>query len=280
VTDLDNTLYDWVTYFARSFSKLVGELTLLLQVSEEQLLDEFRAIHVEHCDSEHPFAALELPSARRRFPALDRRGLAEALLPAFTAFNAERDRTLRLYDGVIEGIDRLRSMGIVVVGHTEATMPNAIFRLKKLGLVGMLSRLYALEGTPLPHPRRGVAPSAKGLEGFIVQVPRKERKPNPALLKDIAVREGVPIARTSYLGDSLTRDVSMAKLAGVRAIWAKYGRDYSASDWDTLVRVTHWTDTDVAREAALRQEFSDIRPDHTVDCFSEVVELLSASSSS
>lgn len=45
IADLDNTLYDWVTFFARAFSAMVDELETLLTIDRERLLDEFKVVH-------------------------------------------------------------------------------------------------------------------------------------------------------------------------------------------------------------------------------------------
>jgi phosphoglycolate phosphatase len=66
----------------------------------------------------------------------------------------------------------------------------------------------------------------------------------------------------------------MAKSAGVTAVWARYGTEYERSLWDILVRVTHWTDEDVAREAELSNLYSDIQPDYTIEEFADLPEVL------
>ena len=96
-------------------------------------------------------------------------------------------------------------------------------------------------------------------------VPQEERKPNPQLLADICRKEGADIASTYYVGDSLVRDVAMAKQAGVTAIWARYGTIYDPECWTYLVKVTHWTDEDVSREKALRAKYRDVVPDYTIE---------------
>lgn len=72
ITDLDNTLYDWVTFFSAAFRSMVGELNKLLDVPEETILSEFKTIHQRYGNSEQPFAVLELPSLQRRFADLSR----------------------------------------------------------------------------------------------------------------------------------------------------------------------------------------------------------------
>jgi hypothetical protein len=59
ITDLDNTVYDWLTAFVPAFYAMVREAAPLIGVDEEELLDELQAVHRKHGDSEHPFALLE-----------------------------------------------------------------------------------------------------------------------------------------------------------------------------------------------------------------------------
>jgi len=272
ITDLDNTLYDWVTYFARSFSAMVIELARILETGLPVLLEEFREVHRKFGDSERPFAAFALPSVRQRFPGLGPRELKDRLDPAFHAFNSQRKRHLRLYDGVATTLAALRQNGVTIVGHTEAMAVNAWFRLSYLGVAGHFKHLYALENHIDEHPlaRPLLIPPPKD---FIQFVPRAERKPNPLLLLDICRREKVAVAEAAYIGDSMTRDISMARAAGVHSTLALYGRSYSVEDWHTLVAVTHWTEEDVRREEALRSRCVNERPDAKAANFAELVDL-------
>ncbi len=189
------------------------------------------------------------------------------------AFNSTRDEHLRLYPKVHETLSALRDFGVPVVGHTEAIAVNAYYRLHKLEVINLFRRIYALEGhlEPHPNPQRNLnqAPPSE----LIRIVPKSERKPNPALLLDICKREGVEPEDTWYVGDSLTRDIGMAKAAGITAVWAHYGLHYDPKLWNILVRVTHWTDEDVKREAELRAKYNEVQPDHTIDNFSDILHI-------
>ena len=144
----------------------------------------------------------------------------------------------------------------------------------KLDILKYFKHIYAPEGFLEPHPNPSRAVELTPPPGLIEIIPRSERKPNPELLQDICRREGIRLSDACYVGDSLSRDVSMAKTAGVTAVWARYGTTYERSLWDTLVRVTHWTDEDVAREAALSSLYSDIKPDYTIGEFADLLEVL------
>src|SRR4051812_41457916 len=91
VCDLDNTLYDWVSYFVPSFYAMVDAVVAITGCEREKLLDDFRAVHQAHSDAEHPFALLETETIKRRYSSAK---AVKELDPAFHAFNSERKRHL------------------------------------------------------------------------------------------------------------------------------------------------------------------------------------------
>ncbi|HEX7861704.1 MAG TPA: HAD family hydrolase [Verrucomicrobiae bacterium] len=271
ITDLDNTLYDWVTFYSRAFRAMVQELSVLLGVPTEQLLTEFQAVHRRYGTSEPPFGALEIESVLNRFGNTDSKALLLHLDPAFRAFNSARKKYLKAYPYVEETLGALRAANIRIVAHTEAVFENAYYRLLKLGLADSFTHLYTIESA-LPHHPTGSKLLPR--PPYVSVLPNSERKPNPRLVRDICAREGINPRDAAYIGDSLTRDVAMAVDAGVTAIWAHYGRSFSREDWELLVRVTHWTADDVKAEERLRHESSTKHPDFTVESFQEIRSIL------
>ncbi len=270
VTDLDNTLYDWVSFFSPSFDAMVQELQDLIEVDRQTLLDEFKSVHQRYGNSEQPYAILELPSVRQAFGGATESELVQKLQSPISAFDEARTKLLHLYDSVEETLSDLQNHGHVVVGHTEAILINSYYRMTKLDITKFFTRLYTLEGQWEDHPasdgKRKLAPPPD----FVETIPQTERKPNPDLLRDICNREGFSVDEAIYVGDSLTRDISMAKSAGVLAVWARYGTYFDRTHWDTLVSVTHWTDEDVKREEMLKEMFQNVQPDHTIDSFGQL----------
>ena len=272
VTDLDNTLYDWITSFVPAFYSMVDVASGLLDTPKEKLLDELQAVHRLYGNSEHPYALLETPTVASQFLGLSRDEKRERLDPAFHAFNRARKNSLRLYDGVRETLEVLRQSGAVVVAHTDAYAGNSLFRLGRLQLTELISRLYAPQyemKSAMMHIPSG---SADVPTHYLRPLPFEERKPNPQVLIDICADHLVLPANTLYVGDSLTRDVYMAERAGVHSAWARYGNDYNRDLWPRLVRVTHWTEQDVLREKNLQAEARNVVPDVELASFSEVLD--------
>jgi phosphoglycolate phosphatase len=276
ITDLDNTLYDWVTFFAHAFDAMLTELTRILSVERRVLIAEFKEIHQRYGSTETPWAALELPSARMMFPNATPAEMAQYLDPAFKAFSAERKRHLVLYDGVASSLEELANNGIALIGHTEALPINAFYRLTLLGVVHLFKRLYTVGGRTIDHPfpdRIRTLPP----EDLIRTLPPSERKPNPEVLLDICRFEGQPPDQCLYVGDSLTRDVAMAKRAGIKVAWAQYGTRYDPALWNSIVQVTHWTSDDVAREAKLKESSRNVKPDFIINRFDELLPVFGLS---
>jgi len=102
-----------------------------------------------------------------------------------------------------------------------------------------------------------------------------QAKPNPAVLLEICGNEGISPENAAYVGDSIARDILMAKKANVYAIWASYGAHHDASLYQALVRISHWTTDEVKREQMLKEEAKNIAPDYILrDSFDEVLMAL------
>lgn len=266
VTDLDNTLYDWVSWFVPAFYAMSERAAEILDVDHETLLDELRVVHRHHGSSEHPFSLLETATVRMRLNGMSNSAQREHLDEAFYRFNSVRKHTLKLYGSVSATLEALTNHGIPVVGYTDARTPNSLFRVNRLGLDVFLEHLYA------PASRFPSDPSLhEHDEVFLRVLPESDKKPNPMVLLDICRDFAVDPAHTVYIGDSLTRDVYMANTAGARSAWARYGTLSDPTLWEKLVRITHWTEEDVENEARLKMESAGTQPDYILDQFSDLL---------
>lgn len=276
VCDLDNTLYDWVGYFVPSFNAMVEAALPIIECDREKLLDDLREVHQRHHDSEQPFALIETSVVQRRFAGMSLAEMATALDPAFHAFNSMRKRTLELNPGVMEGLSVLHRAGLILVAHTESRLYGAFDRLLRLEILQYFRKVYCRERPTSIHPSETA--SAAWLKRIPMHLVRElahhQAKPDPDVLLEICRTEGVDAPDAAYVGDSIARDILMARRAGVFAIWAEYGAKHDHRLYADLVRVTHWTPDEIAREEKLRVEARSIRPDYTAS--SSFLEVLTA----
>jgi phosphoglycolate phosphatase-like HAD superfamily hydrolase len=271
ITDLDNTLYDWVSFFARAFNGMVDVATEILHVDRDQLLDDLKAVHVANRDSEQPFSLLETATVHRQLQALSRHERYLELQPAFRAFDELRARHLTLYPGVKETLARIAATGCSIVAHTEANIVNALVRLEKLDLLELIPVVYTVRVERNSHPDAGREPIVKRLGHRVRCRQTSARKPDVQVVEEICRDAQVSPTETLYVGDSIAADIGMAKAAGAWAAWARYGTEYDRQLWKDLVRVTHWTVDDVARAQQASELYGSVRPDVVLEGFSDLL---------
>lgn len=269
ILDLDNTLYDWVAYFVPAVQAMVTVAARLIDVTEEELRRDLQLVHRGHGNTEHPFALIETAAVERRLPGMSPRERHARLLPAFAAFNEIRRNHLRLYPGVEGTLRAVKSTGCRIVGHTEAKDVNISSRARTLGLDAMLEAVYAPRFVGPPHPlgadrRRTPAPIE------VRVLPPTARKPDPEIARQIADQLGVPSAHCLYVGDNLSKDVAMAKRAGMYAAWARYGTRHDPALWRDLVNLSHWDSAAVTTAETAGEDPSRFAPDVTLEAFQEL----------
>lgn len=264
VSDLDDTIYDWSGFFVPAFYAMADEIAAITGIDEDALLDEYRMTHQRLGSVEYPYATLQLPSIRKKYPKLSDDELKQVFRPAFQKFNSIRNSHLHLFSGAEAALDTLYNNGITLIGYTESSQETGVYRLQKLGVEKYFKHIYAFES--------GFQSSYAANEKVI---PVHRRKPDVELLSGICQREGYLPGEVVYVGDSLTKDVYMAKAAGVTAVWANYFRednDYS----EKLLKITSWLPEDYEREKALARhlERNDIKPDYVIHSFCELTGIV------
>src|SRR6266481_2437428 len=117
ITDLDNTLYDWVDVWHSAFKAMLDRLVKASGLPQETLLPEFKKVHEKYGTSEYSFSIQELPSLQARSPGED---LVRKFDDAIVAYREARNSKLRLYPHVLETLQSLKDKGCLLIGYTES----------------------------------------------------------------------------------------------------------------------------------------------------------------
>ena len=256
ITDLDNTLYDWVEIWYRPFRAMLERLVADSGVPQAVLEQDFKEVHQRHGTSEYAFAIEELRSLIQKHPGED---LTKRYAAAIQVYRSQRRDVLALYPGVADSLKTLKGLGCLLIAYTESTEFYTAYRLKKLHLDLLLDYLYSPQDHDLPsglsrQQIRSYPPEHYRLQNVVqAHTPSGELKPNPRILRDIIDTVGANIEETVYVGDSLMKDIVMAKAAGVTDVWAKYGVAQNRPAYELLRNVTHWTPTSVEREKTISE---------------------------
>jgi phosphoglycolate phosphatase len=252
VVDLDNTLWDWVGVWSRSFDAMLKELLQDPGLEEAQLKKEIRQVHQNRGTTEYSFLLDEIPSLK---PYLKGTTTQARFAGALHAQNSARFHSMALYPGVLSTLMRIRQSGVVIVAYTESVAFWAEWRIRRTGLDGVLDYLYSAPDHDFPAgvtPRkvRSKPAGEYGLKKTVhLHVPKGMSKPNPAILAQIVNEHAIEGLQSVYVGDSLRRDVAMAQSVGAIDVHARYGVPSDQDGYLLLTDLTAWTDEQVAEEA-------------------------------
>lgn len=269
VTDLDNTLYDWLGMWHAAFGALLETLLARTGIPSDKLLQEIQEVHRRHGTAEYAFLLEELPSLRNLHPATDPLKIPLLYQDAIDAYCQARRERLRLYPTVMETLQHLKHSGCLTVGYTESPAFYTNYRLRRLGLDGLLDLVYSPPDHELPQ---GVSRDEIRLyppESYELKktkhrlTPEGELKPNPKLLLDILQDVNADPEDAIYVGDSLMKDVTMAQLASVTDVYAKYGDPVRREEYDLLRAVSRWTDEQIQEEVVLYQR--GVKPTYVLE---------------
>jgi FMN phosphatase YigB (HAD superfamily) len=254
VTDIDNTVFDWVRYYVTSFNALLDTVADRVGSTRGVLAAEAREVFQRHGSIEYPFLAQELDSVNRFYGLDIDRMLSDAVYLGREAFmQASRD-VLRPYDDVHDTLRAIKNHfpDLPIVALTDAPRYVAMWKLNKLGILSFFDAVYGLADPRVPtceiNRRVKVDPeillkhlqqSNFGFKGKIRILPDEYEKPGvrglKTVLMDFEMDEPAEVrSRVLWVGDNLRKDVGLGNRLGVMTAWAKYGTNIEASALESL----------------------------------------------
>jgi phosphoglycolate phosphatase len=273
ITDLDNTLYNWVDYIVPSLEAMVASLEATTGLPRVRIVQSLKAVYARHESNEYPFAIQESELFKPYEEDFDSFS-ALVLDPARKAFAAARERYLRPYPGVRETLDELRARGLKVVGLTDAPRNAAELRLKTLRLDGHFDALYTLPGYALPlnvdpEIRRRQEAGHYRSRTPVVELPPDAEKPSPTGLRRVLADFRLAPREVLYVGDNVKKDMPVARACRVTGVWAEYGTYVPAEYRDRLaiISASMVTRRHVAEETPTRWPLS-------ISSFVQVLEIV------
>ncbi|MGI5863422.1 MAG: HAD family hydrolase [Myxococcales bacterium] len=283
VTDMDNTLYSWVDYIVPSIEAMVDSLCRTTGSPRIKVVQALKAVYERYESNEYPFAIQE--SALFDEFSSDFESFNKLVItPAREAFSAARRRYLQPYRGVVETLRKLKEWKVPVVALTDAPRNPAERRALKMKLDGLLTALYTLPAFPFPDS--GIDPEIRKreeaggiqLECPVYELPRELEKPNPAGLLRICADLGVEPSEVAFVGDSLTKDVRVARETGALDCWAEYGTYVSAEYLERLAIISAPSAT--RRHLRHAPDERTGRPTVRLSCFEQVLDVVTSSRAS
>lgn len=276
ITDLDDTLWDWLEMWYNSFEPFIKTISTSFNIDFEVLEKDFKNLHQKYHTSEISFAFHELKTLNDEQKKIisDGNNNSKSIIHQYYS---NKKNHLKLYEGVRRTLEILKKNGILIIGFTESNAFFTKYRIKHLELDGLIDCIYTPLGFGIPESVKTYY--AEGYwepsETLIRHLSNKDKKPNPEILEIIIADYNLKKNEIIYIGDKLDRDIQMAIDVGVTSVYASYGNVIDNKKYELLRNVTHWTDEEVEREKAFKSKFTskNITPDYTVSNYSKILEL-------
>lgn len=286
VTDMDNTLYPWVDYIVPAVEAMVEAVCRATGFPRLRVIQSLKAVYTKYESNEYPYA-LQESSLYEAFPEF---GSFDKLViePARAAFAQARRKYLAPYPGVVETLKALEARRIPVVALTDAPRNPAEYRVKAMQLDTLLSGLYTLPGFDFPATPKGetlIASSILKKEERgeyraackVVELERDWEKPDLRGLQRILREYGVRPEQTLVVGDSLHKDVAIARAMGAIDCWAEYGT-YASREYRERLDII--SAAAITRRHAASMLERDVREGptvtHRLSNFSQVLRIIDA----
>jgi FMN phosphatase YigB (HAD superfamily) len=277
LADIDNTLYDWPSFFAPSFRAMIHALAREMKVPEDQLYSEARSVFAERGSLEYAYWIQELESTRR----LETEKLRKVVEAGRGAFRSVQSRRLAAYPGVASTLESLCQQDVVIVGITNSSVYRAQHRLYDLKIDSFLAGLVAWEGfepsvndpANLGFTRGGrIRRRSRIQEGRIIALAEQSCKPNEEHYLRALRLFDCSTDQAWAIGDSKAKDLEPAARLGIKTIWARYGSSFNPNDRDmaTLLRITPWSSSKI--ESTYNKK--DFEPDFTIDAFEQLKSII------
>ncbi|MEM1397484.1 MAG: HAD family hydrolase [Pseudomonadota bacterium] len=264
ITDVDNTLLDWIEIWSASFSAMFNELSAFDLADEVDLKAQIKRIHQSHGTSEYAYLLEELPALASKSADQKR----EIISRSNRAWIDARHDATRLYPEVKETLIELKSRGFRIIAFTESFGVYTAYRFRECGLDGIVDLLYSPEDhfvstsefAALSHSHK----DAHVLEDTELRhTPAGVTKPSPDILRSILAENGASAESAYYVGDNLMKDIAMAQEVGVPDFHAMYGHAQHRKEYELLKQVTHWPDQMVSLEEKTNLE-KTVSPSYTL----------------
>jgi FMN phosphatase YigB (HAD superfamily) len=249
ITDLDNTLYDWVGTWHKWFVEMIQYLKNKSGCSENTIELEFAKLHKRYQTVEFNYSLEEIESLINALSLHSTKEIYEEINKLYLDANLQ---FASLYPNVLHSLLKIKNTGALIVGFTDSPKPFSLFRVKELKLDKVIDRIY---GPDLDFNSRSSISNVSSSNNTNIfdfkKIPLGMSKPNQAILDLILNDYNISRTEAIYIGDSLIRDVSMAKSASVIDVWAKYGDSINRPEYDLLRRVSHWSKQKIDNEKLL-----------------------------
>ena len=258
IFDLDNTLYSWMDAFAPALDATSKYLSGVTKLPLKSIRESFKKVFQHHQSVEVVDAIKELDIWDNELMSMRKKETIQNA--AQDLFIIEFKDHLQLFPSVCDVLKWSKNNGYLLFAFSDARAYWVSFRLNTLGIEEFFDRIYALEDEEVRSSPNLYLPT-------LIQYKKEQCKPNTSIISEIINSYNLSIENVYAIGDSKKKDILPANKVGIHSIWAKYGIQCLPRSRRLVSSITPWS-------TSQRSGGGSIRPQYTIDEFSEIINIL------
>lgn len=266
ILDLDNTLYSWMEAYVPSFLAQINYLEENTLVDKEVIKKDFKSVYKKYGSVEIPTAVFEL--GMWKTINLPPKTINRIQLEAMNLFFEEFSNNICLFPNVKETLKWAKENSFFIFGISDAFSYWIDFRIKCVDIGDLFETIYAVDDTKILNSN--VISHLSPIE-TIISLPPDQIKPNTYVVDCLIKKYNFNKQNIYMVGDSIEKDIAMAKNAGIHDVWAKYGTLYHKGCGSLLRSITPWSKS---KQQIENLSIKNIIPSFTIMDFGELKEIV------
>jgi len=227
ITDLDNTLYNWVDFFAPSFRAMVHTLHSNTGIGEDEIIDNFAKVYKEEMNIEFSYSIQSL-EIFKNYPQEEQKKLQKL---GQLVFSQTAKKNLHIFPTVQSTLAWAKSVGIILICVTNAPYNSAKWRLGQLGLLNFFYGLACRS----PYDDFKLKNMSNIRKVWILS--KDELKPNEDGYLKVTDSFNIQMKNVYIVGDTMT-DIIPAIQIGANAILCHYDYLPNQKNIETISRIS------------------------------------------
>lgn len=223
--DADNTLWDWVKYYAPAYEAMAETIAKESKKRPEEVQKAMQEYYRKKGTIEDSGLVQGL-TENHFFEHLSAAQINRLTIKAHNAFKAAQPKKLPLYDGIEEALKEIASRNIFTAILTDATQRKALNRLKQSNLDQYFKYVISLptqDPKQMPEELEKERQEEKKHWVQLELIEIKEQKPDTPLEKILGLTREQISKNVIIVGDNEKKDIALAQKFDCVSLHAEYG---------------------------------------------------------
>lgn len=248
IIDLDDTLAPTRKAYIKYASTLIKSISKASGLSVNEIISGFNELHAEHKIFQLENGINNHRQLKEKFPNED---LQKKFTKQIKEAEKVHEKEIKPSKDTLEALKTLKKRGVKLILYTAGPSNYTVKKLNQAGLADVFDNIYAVKDMR-PQDSENAKAKYPDFEWEKVTEVCLYPKSKPEVLEQIIKDAHTTPSKVAVMGDSLVRDVGIARTVGAKAVFVTGYLNESLSGADKNMVVKIFTGGAVKEEDSLR----------------------------